>query len=677
MYIEHLSSEFWVLVSRVVQKPAFVMRDMVIQAIAVMQSYVHPRLFEVCREYPWCLAAGCVEENISALHALESPPEESVAKHLWEMLARGFEEQEVVKIVSLMGQASWTSHLSEKLHAAAALMKRRHDYSLSTLVARSFLYSLRQLLAGPVCEEQDIKRQRARVQKLRQKGFAHLTGRQVFLSDMCLRRSVGGPLKLHRLSVHGIMKQHGVSWHTLSQRKRDAYETRARSLRQQKTQEVEEQLDIEVSILQSRLARDSTTRTAGSSCMQSCQLSDSDLVQLEKLFRSDALADYSDDSGESASLAVSDPPPAEAFKHLCSLISPKPKRPAFWQWLLARSELSRDECVILVKVLNSLNAHAAVGDQYETGMAVLEAWTRHNCLEHHGDAWRKHAHTGTRPDEWITENRSMCELVFPKNELDRVLKRGATEGLADLQAEVQILSTSCSLGEQLFSSALQLLSKGKMESIVKESVKELFELSKLSSKDVIDALSSCSRQLEAMPGAELLDKLSAVPLSYRGIEFKHDCSSPLEVAEYTIHTRLRGIMASKSLIGLLPGEDAYTSAECADSSIELTEDVYKKCKRARAHLKSLLDSKPVDQQTGDTLNVLCNVVPTYRELAETHASTLIGIDSLFNIDLHVLRVIMGPDGGKKLKDMWVAKCVDAALAKQDVDIAWKESNSSF
>eukprot|EP00971_Amphidinium_carterae_P005559 110417-Amphidinium_carterae.4 len=106
------------------------------------------------------------------------------------------------------------------------------------------------------------------------------------------------------------------------------------------------------------------------------------------LFWRQVRADYSDDSGESASLQVSDPPPAEAFKHLCSVISAKPKRAAFRMWLIGKEQLSKDENVILVKILSALNPHAVVGDQFETGVAILEAWCRRKSLSAHPEVIR-------------------------------------------------------------------------------------------------------------------------------------------------------------------------------------------------------------------------------------------------------------------------------------------------
>eukprot|EP00971_Amphidinium_carterae_P326821 6457843-Amphidinium_carterae.2 len=150
-------------------------------------------------------------------------------------------------------------------------------------------FPCRQLLDGPPREEKDIKRQRAKLQRLRDKTFNHLTGRQVFLSDMLLRRNVGRHLKLHRSSARGIMKQHGQVWSTMSARKKAQYEVRASHLRQQKMNEVESALDVEVTTLQTLLHRERATEEEGNPQMHACRLSDDDLQQLHTLFHSDAL----------------------------------------------------------------------------------------------------------------------------------------------------------------------------------------------------------------------------------------------------------------------------------------------------------------------------------------------------------------------------------------------------
>eukprot|EP00971_Amphidinium_carterae_P284864 5655141-Amphidinium_carterae.4 len=286
------------------------------------------------------------------------------------------------------------------------------------------------------------------------------------------------------------------------------------------------------------------------------------------------------------------------------------------------------------------------------------------------EAWRKHAHTGTRPDEWIAENKALCELVFPGNELDRVLNRASGEGLLEMDADVQILHSSCSLGQLLFSAALQNIAKQRLQNTIKQTEQEVFAMTTLTAKVISDALSKCSRKLSAMAGAELLEKLQSVPMKYRGIEYSVDCGSALEVAEQRLQARLRGVMASRGLIPLLPGEDAYASIACTDAATEVSEDLSKKAHRARTHLKQLLTSRPADEQTGDTLKVRGK----FCRKRETHASTLLGIDCYFCIDLHILRAMMSERGGDLLKQMWQTRCVDDWLETENLTEAWAASN---
>eukprot|EP00971_Amphidinium_carterae_P005558 110417-Amphidinium_carterae.3 len=200
-------------------------------------------------------------------------------------------------------------------------------------------------------------------------------------------------------------------------------------------------------------------------------------------------------------------------------------------------------------------------------------------------------------------NKALCELVFPANELDRVLRRESGSGLLELEADVQILHSSCSLGELLFSAGLQMIAKQRLQSTIEETEKEVFTAKKLTAKGISDALGKCSRKIDSMAGADLLQKLQNVPCKYRGIAYNHDCGSPLEMAEQVIQARLRGLMAEKSLIPLLPGEEAYASNADNDASTEVADELWKKPHRARSHLKQLLQSRPADEQTGDTLKV--------------------------------------------------------------------------
>eukprot|EP00971_Amphidinium_carterae_P179918 3568876-Amphidinium_carterae.1 len=279
-YLDNLSAGFWELLSAIVNTPPFILRDRVMQAVTVIESYITPRFFQVCRSLPWCLAVGNLPANVSDLALMETAPEEACTRKLWEMLKRGGSEGEM---------CSWTSHFAEKLHAASALFKRHHSYSLGTLMARSFLYSFRQLVTGPPREETYLKRQRARVTKLRQKSFCHLTGRQLFLSEMLMKRKTGGRLKLHKLSARGVMKQHGEIWNSLAARKKSVYEEKARHLRQRKTLEVEEELQDEAGTLQALVERESGAGQAGTPNMSMCKLTDKDLDQFATLLQSAAI----------------------------------------------------------------------------------------------------------------------------------------------------------------------------------------------------------------------------------------------------------------------------------------------------------------------------------------------------------------------------------------------------
>eukprot|EP00971_Amphidinium_carterae_P352222 6492494-Amphidinium_carterae.2 len=95
-------------------------------------------------------------------------------------------------------------------------------------------------------------------------------------------------LKLHKLSARGVMKQHGEIWNTLAARKKSVYEERARHLRQQKTLEVEEELQAEASTLQALVERESGAGQAGTPSMSMCKLPDKDLEQIHTLLHSAA-----------------------------------------------------------------------------------------------------------------------------------------------------------------------------------------------------------------------------------------------------------------------------------------------------------------------------------------------------------------------------------------------------
>eukprot|EP00971_Amphidinium_carterae_P079506 1573129-Amphidinium_carterae.1 len=96
-----------------------------------------------------CLAglprhARDLDGNVTLLADSEFTPQENVSRKLCALARSGFDRSILVRCLQALQGLSFTTHLTEKLHASAALVKRHHpEYSSSTTAMRAYLHGFR------------------------------------------------------------------------------------------------------------------------------------------------------------------------------------------------------------------------------------------------------------------------------------------------------------------------------------------------------------------------------------------------------------------------------------------------------------------------------------------------------------------------------------------------------
>eukprot|EP00971_Amphidinium_carterae_P021322 420922-Amphidinium_carterae.1 len=122
-------------------------RHMVLKGAMASLAYLQHRVFDITNSYPWSLVRGDTEANLNALVAEENEPEDQVACQLWLCARAGVPLKKLNDVILLLGQASFSSFLVEKLHASAATVRKfHHDLGPGSLALRAFFHSFRQLL---------------------------------------------------------------------------------------------------------------------------------------------------------------------------------------------------------------------------------------------------------------------------------------------------------------------------------------------------------------------------------------------------------------------------------------------------------------------------------------------------------------------------------------------------
>ena len=107
-------------------------------------AYLDKRVFSTLCSFPWSLCIGDLSQNLDDLLQQEEMPNEITPQKIWSLGRSGYDRGRLLQALEAMQDLSFTSHLTEKLHASAALVKRHHpDYGARTTEMRAFVHTFR------------------------------------------------------------------------------------------------------------------------------------------------------------------------------------------------------------------------------------------------------------------------------------------------------------------------------------------------------------------------------------------------------------------------------------------------------------------------------------------------------------------------------------------------------
>eukprot|EP00971_Amphidinium_carterae_P130147 2578225-Amphidinium_carterae.1 len=143
-YVEGLQVSVWKRLSSFVSIGPGTVRDMVLHSMHLSHGFLTWRVFEELQEAPWCLLAGDLASNLSALKESETCPDEPITRKIQTLLRMGMSVTDMVTAVKMLGNVSWSSYCIERFHASSATVKRFHpEYSKDSLSARFCLHYFR------------------------------------------------------------------------------------------------------------------------------------------------------------------------------------------------------------------------------------------------------------------------------------------------------------------------------------------------------------------------------------------------------------------------------------------------------------------------------------------------------------------------------------------------------
>eukprot|EP00971_Amphidinium_carterae_P346236 6487582-Amphidinium_carterae.3 len=215
--------------------------NQVMNSAIVQVAFTEYRVFVKARTLPWSLCSGDPVTNLEALISLpraEVDAAHPIVRNIRSLLAIGFPKTSLGDAVKLLAECSWSSYLTEKFHASAATVRKFHpDLSPDSLMARSLLHQVRQMLPSVSPEQRNIARLHKQWLSTLAKQETRINARHVFLSDVMQERRRVNEARTHSGSTHLINPQKVMTllskhFNELSQREKEVLQKRALDRRQ-------------------------------------------------------------------------------------------------------------------------------------------------------------------------------------------------------------------------------------------------------------------------------------------------------------------------------------------------------------------------------------------------------------------------------------------------------------
>eukprot|EP00971_Amphidinium_carterae_P327905 6459499-Amphidinium_carterae.1 len=144
-------------------------------------AYLHQRCLHRAQQLPWSLCRGDLGANLDRLVRADvvQDPTSSTLQHLVRV---GWNREQLVQCLVLLGEAGWTTALAERQHGCMASIRRHHpDMTGARLKIRAHLLSCRQLMPSLTPELKQLQRLRLKTLKLIDAKPGTVTGRHLFL----------------------------------------------------------------------------------------------------------------------------------------------------------------------------------------------------------------------------------------------------------------------------------------------------------------------------------------------------------------------------------------------------------------------------------------------------------------------------------------------------------------
>jgi hypothetical protein len=330
------------------------LRHCVVHAASVAFAFVHKRVFQEVRSWPWRIAVGDIDKNLEELEESKEPIADTCAHKIRQLLQAGYNRTVLKEAVALLREVPWTSVPVEQAHGSCAVIHRQHPmYSVDTLAHRALVHQCRHLFVKDP-EEQRLDKHKAFVDALKKKQPGRISGRHAFMGALAqsAKANVSAGSKMPAAARHEVMRQHATLYKNLEPQAMAAWDKVAERQSSEKAQAAQEEITYQTAALQLQRSRYEVSLAEGMWTRTSlARFSDADWAELAALMDSPAFSRAEVANLRAKALAPPEVPKQTIVEQLESCpVHAAPPEVRMMPWWLKGLCQQRDEligCVLL------------------------------------------------------------------------------------------------------------------------------------------------------------------------------------------------------------------------------------------------------------------------------------------------------------------------------------------
>jgi hypothetical protein len=238
-FVVQTDSYTWNRLAAVIGNESYSARHLLhdaVHAAHVSGAFIERRVLSVAKGYPWCLAAGCIEDNLRDLATTDPPDlDAGCGQKIKKLLTIGYPFALLVLGVALLLEVVW----------GARAVEQGHPFLFPCyLPLRSCIHQCRALFS--LCHDEAVLARMMRKMDRLLRTNVRSDGRKVFLGALCdeVRQVVPAGLELNPSVRQAIMGGHGAAYKSLPSVVRAQYELQAEDVQEQKQKELADNIGM-------------------------------------------------------------------------------------------------------------------------------------------------------------------------------------------------------------------------------------------------------------------------------------------------------------------------------------------------------------------------------------------------------------------------------------------------